>query len=48
MSQIKVQKHTPRYWTATFDNGPVNLMTPDTVYELDELVTAWRPIRTSA
>lgn len=40
MSQIKVQKRTPRYWTATFDNGPVNLMAPDTVYELDELLTS--------
>ncbi|MFC8614832.1 enoyl-CoA hydratase/isomerase family protein [Micromonospora purpureochromogenes] len=40
MSQIRVRKHTARYWTATFDNEPVNLMNPATVYELDELLTS--------
>ena len=40
MSQIRVQKHTARYWTATFDNGPINLMNPATVYELDQLLTS--------
>jgi enoyl-CoA hydratase/carnithine racemase len=40
MSQIKVQKHTGRYWTATLDHGPVNLMDPGTIYELDALLTS--------
>jgi glyoxylase-like metal-dependent hydrolase (beta-lactamase superfamily II) len=33
MHQIKIEKHTVRYWTATLNNGPVNLMDPATVYE---------------
>ncbi|GAA5186257.1 enoyl-CoA hydratase/isomerase family protein [Rugosimonospora acidiphila] len=39
MPQIHVRQHSPAYWRATFDNDPVNLMDPDTIYELDALVS---------
>jgi enoyl-CoA hydratase/carnithine racemase len=39
MTQLAIVRHSPRYWTATFDHGPLNLMDPDTVYELDALLT---------
>ncbi|SDZ52627.1 Enoyl-CoA hydratase/carnithine racemase [Asanoa ishikariensis] len=39
MPQIHVREHSLAYWRATFDNGPVNLMDPETIYELDALVT---------
>ncbi|MGI5521700.1 enoyl-CoA hydratase/isomerase family protein [Micromonospora sp. CA-259024] len=39
MPQIHVRQNSATYWTATFDNGPVNLMDPDTLYELDALVS---------
>lgn len=39
MPQIHVRQHSATYWTATFDNGPVNLMGPDMLYELDALVS---------
>lgn len=36
---IRIRQDSPEYWIATFDSGPINLMGPDTVYELDELLT---------
>ena len=29
--QFHVDQVSPSYWRATFDNGPVNLLDPDTV-----------------
>jgi enoyl-CoA hydratase/carnithine racemase len=37
--QIHVRQNSAAYWSATFDHSPVNLMDPDTIYELDALVT---------
>ncbi|WP_050401013.1 enoyl-CoA hydratase/isomerase family protein [Bradyrhizobium embrapense] len=40
MTQITIDKSSPALWTATFDNPPINLIDPNTVGELQELVTA--------
>ena len=37
----------PSYWRVTFDNGPVNLLDPDTIEQLGALVGRIGPIRTS-
>lgn len=36
--QFHVQEVSPSYWRVTFDNGPVNLLDPDTVEQLGALV----------
>ena len=38
MEQFHVNKVLPSYWRVTFDNGPVNLLDPDTVDQLAELI----------
>jgi enoyl-CoA hydratase/carnithine racemase len=38
--QFHVSRVSPAYWRVTFDNGPVNLLDPDTVEQLAELITA--------
>ncbi|GAA0455070.1 enoyl-CoA hydratase [Paractinoplanes deccanensis] len=40
MEQFRVTKVQPSYWRVTFDNGPVNLIDPDTVDQLAALITA--------
>jgi enoyl-CoA hydratase/carnithine racemase len=37
--QFHVSEVSPSYWRVTFDNGPVNLLDPDTVDQLGALVT---------
>ena len=37
--QFKLNEVSPSYWRVTFENGPVNLLDPDSVDELAELVT---------
>lgn len=37
--QIKVERPAPGYWFATFANPPINLIDPDTILELAELLT---------
>lgn len=37
--QIRVQKSNPGYWRATFDHPPINLIDPQTIHELDALVS---------
>lgn len=37
--QIELTFHTPGYWRATFNNPPINLVNPDTIRELDALVS---------
>jgi len=37
--QIQIMQHSPAYWTATFDHPPINLVDPNTILELDALVT---------
>ena len=36
--QFHVHQVSPSYWRATFDNGPVNLLDPDTVDQLSALI----------
>src|SRR5262245_6865157 len=36
--QFRVSEVSPSYWRVTFDNGPVNLLDPDTVEELGALI----------
>jgi enoyl-CoA hydratase/carnithine racemase len=36
--QFRVDKISPSYWWVTFENGPVNLVDPDTVEQLGDLV----------
>ncbi|MFC3747025.1 enoyl-CoA hydratase/isomerase family protein [Paenibacillus sp. GCM10012306] len=37
-TQLTVNRKTPAYWRITFHNPPINLVDPDTVYELLELM----------
>jgi enoyl-CoA hydratase/carnithine racemase len=37
--QIKVVRQSKEFWTATFDHPPINLIDPDTILELDVLVS---------
>jgi enoyl-CoA hydratase/carnithine racemase len=36
--QIEIDSPAPGYWRATFSNPPINLIDPDTIMELSELV----------
>jgi enoyl-CoA hydratase/carnithine racemase len=37
-SHFAVERVTPQYWRVTFDHGPINTITADTVAELSQLV----------
>jgi enoyl-CoA hydratase/carnithine racemase len=37
--QFHVDEISHSYWRVTFDNGPVNLLNPDTIVQLDALIT---------
>jgi enoyl-CoA hydratase/carnithine racemase len=39
-AQIRLSRSTPAYWRVTFDNPPLNLMGPEFVLEIREIVTA--------
>ena len=39
-AQIRLNRSSPGYWRVTFDNPPLNLMGPEFVLELREIVTA--------
>ncbi|MGC0392896.1 MULTISPECIES: Clp protease/crotonase-like domain-containing protein [Bradyrhizobium] len=38
--QITIEKPLPAFWTATFNNPPINLIDPDTIGELQDLLAA--------
>src|SRR5207245_9683395 len=40
MTQITISKPSSGLWTATFSNPPINLIDPDTIGELQDLVAA--------
>src|SRR5438270_10584279 len=40
MTQITISKSSSAQWTATFNNPPINLIDPDTIGELQDLVAA--------
>ena len=39
-SHFAVEQLTPQYWRVTFDHGPINTVTADTVSQLARLVDA--------
>src|ERR1700726_3517718 len=38
--QIRLARRSPFYWRVTFDNPPLNIFGPETIPELNEIVTA--------
>jgi enoyl-CoA hydratase/carnithine racemase len=38
--QIRLARRTPSYWRVTFDNPPLNIFGPETMPQLNEIVTA--------
>jgi enoyl-CoA hydratase/carnithine racemase len=38
--QIRLARRTPSYWRVTFDHPPLNIFSPDTIPQLNEIVTA--------
>jgi enoyl-CoA hydratase/carnithine racemase len=38
--QIRLEKRTPAYWRVTFDNPPLNIFGPETIPQLNEIITA--------
>lgn len=38
VSHLAVERLTPQYWRVSFDHGPINTITADTVAELSRLV----------
>jgi enoyl-CoA hydratase/carnithine racemase len=39
-AQIRVARRSPAYWRVTIDNPPINVMGPEMVRELQELIDA--------
>jgi enoyl-CoA hydratase/carnithine racemase len=39
-AQIRVTQSSPAYWRVTFDNPPLNLMGPEFVLKIREIMTA--------
>jgi hypothetical protein len=38
--QIVLKRHSPAYWRVTFDHPPLNIFGPETIPELNEIITA--------
>jgi len=38
--QIFVTRHSPTYWRVTFDHPPLNIFGPETIPQLNEIITA--------
>src|SRR6266705_6204568 len=38
--QIRFVRRTPSYWRVTFDNPPLNIFGPETIPQLNEIITA--------
>jgi len=38
--QVRLQRCSPHYWRVTFDHPPLNIFGPETIPELNEIVTA--------
>src|SRR5499425_3592787 len=38
--QIHLKQHSPSYWRVTFDHPPLNIFRPDTIPQLNEIITA--------
>jgi enoyl-CoA hydratase/carnithine racemase len=38
MKKLRITRLSPAYWRVTFDNPPLNLMDPDVLHELRDLI----------
>lgn len=38
-SKLSITQHSPQYWRVTFDNPPINLIDPEMIVALHELLT---------
>jgi enoyl-CoA hydratase/carnithine racemase len=38
-SKLSITQHSPQYWRVTFDNPPINLIDPEMIVALYELLT---------
>ena len=39
-TQVNLTRHSPHYWRVTFDHPPLNIFGPETIPQLNEIVTA--------
>ena len=39
-SQVRLDRRSPLYWRVTFDNPPLNIFGPETIPQLNEVITA--------
>jgi enoyl-CoA hydratase/carnithine racemase len=39
-TQIRLARRSPNYWRVTFDNPPLNIFGPETIPQLNEIITA--------
>jgi enoyl-CoA hydratase/carnithine racemase len=39
-SQVRLDRRSPGYWRVTFDNPPLNIFGPETIPQLNEVITA--------
>jgi hypothetical protein len=45
--QIHLTRRSPNYWRVTIDHPPLNIFGPETIPQLDEVITAIETTRTS-
>ena len=38
--RIRLERRSPSYWRATFDHPPLNIFGPETIPQLNEVITA--------
>jgi enoyl-CoA hydratase/carnithine racemase len=39
-AQVHLELRLPSYWRVTFDHPPLNIFGPETIPQLDEIITA--------
>ncbi len=45
--QIHLTQRSPHYWRVTFDHPPLNIFGPETIPQLNEIITALETDKTS-
>ncbi len=45
--QINLTRRSPHYWRVTFDHPPLNIFGPETIPQLNEIITALETDKTS-
>jgi enoyl-CoA hydratase/carnithine racemase len=38
VKKLRITRHSPTYWRVTFDNPPLNLIDPEVLHELQDLI----------